>query len=567
MFPSQRVSFFIAWKRRMYTQRNATLKGEGPKKQGNVASYFENYASLIQPNDGTRSFIIKTSDCHDQAAPFNQSQETMIRITHSDHQISQISDGFMTFKVELQLQLTGIDPSFDDPDHLCKLFVGWKSSNQILDQLQIVSNNLSTGYQQNECIREGFAYSTIKPYTEKKTRRYIHSLYENVKEYSPSICGIYINVDDFKDGLPHTVTFEANLPFDDILALQAFDLFPNSVCGDIELKFYVKPKGLVWCMIDPEKVKDYKEVIQGDAVGIDVFSPPTGGLYEHAFTQIENSANIITNMQKETVETVNKAKLTRGKAAVHCTAMRIMQLKSTMFGFNVSERSLAKIREVFTQPQFIPSQKLEYNAFPLAVTNNLLQSTINMPLSNCTCISIAFPRHDNDYTVFENPFLQNLQLTINGRNVPDEAVSSTGPQFLHEQLVASDLDGGLQTTKEYEDSLTMTRNNETTQARFENKLSDNTSFLWNVQLERNGAGYCWDGFDSAGMNIPIQIKGNPIYSGGENNVNNTYYVPEPDTPTYHPPPPQIWSCSDTYFVATTEGLRYVDGAPPGSQAQ
>ena len=86
----------------------------------------------------------------------------------------------------------------------------------------------------------------IKPYQEKKTRKYTHSLYENVSYYSPSICGAYINVQDFKDGLPHDVEFEVNLPFDNILALQAFDLFPNRVCGDIELKFYVKPKGLVW---------------------------------------------------------------------------------------------------------------------------------------------------------------------------------------------------------------------------------------------------------------------------------------------------------------------------------
>lgn len=552
----------------MYTPHNTILKGQREIRQGNVAQYFQNLKNLVSVNDGTRSFIIKTSDCHDQAAPFNQSQETMIRITHSDHQISQLSDGFLTFKVEVTLQLSkNISSSFvGDTDHLCKLFVGFKSSNQILDQLQIISNNISTGYQQNECCREGFAYSTLKPYTEKKTRRYIHSLYENVCNYSPSVCGVYVNVDDLKDARPHTYTFDVNLPFEDILALQAFDLFPNAVCGDLELKFYVKPKGLVWCMLDPSTVKDYKEVIQGDPVNVDIFSPNTGGLFEHGFTQIGNEAKVIDSFKITNEEGVNKATVSSGKFALTCTGMRIMQLKSTMFGFNVNDHSLDTIRQIFSTPQVIPSQKLDYNAFPLAMTSNLLQSTINMPLTNCTCLSIMFPRHDNDYTIFENPFLQNLQLTVNGRNVPDEAVSTTGPQFLHQQLIASDLDGGLQTTKEYEDSLTMTRNNEETGARFNNKLSDNTSFMWNVQLERAGAGYCWDGYDSNGQNIPIQIKGNPIYSGGDNNENNTYYVPDPENPSYHPPPPQIWSCSDTYFLASTDGVRYIEDAPPGSQA-
>ena len=65
--------------------------------------------------------------------------------------------------------------------------------------------------------------------------------------YSPSIYGTYINIQEFKDGLPHTVEFEVNLPFDDILVLQAFDLFPNLCVCNLELKFYFKSRGLVWC--------------------------------------------------------------------------------------------------------------------------------------------------------------------------------------------------------------------------------------------------------------------------------------------------------------------------------
>ena len=102
---------------------------------------------------------IAQCDCHDQSAPFSDSQETRIAITHGDHMISQITDGFLTFKIKLSLQLSNIASTFNDPAKICKLFVGFKSSNQILDQLQILSRNLSTDYQQNECVREGAAYS------------------------------------------------------------------------------------------------------------------------------------------------------------------------------------------------------------------------------------------------------------------------------------------------------------------------------------------------------------------------------------------------------------------------
>ena len=535
------------------------------QEQGSVATYFENLKKLIQVNDGTRSFIYRTVDCHDQSAPFNDSQETRIAITHGDHMISQLTDGFLTFKVKLMLQLSGIDSAFNDPSRLCKLFVGWKSSNQIIDQLQIMCRNLSTDYQQNECVREGAAYSFIKPQQEKKTKKYTQSLYENVKYYSPSVCGTYINIQDFKDGLPHPVEFEVNLPFDNILALQAFDLYPNRICGDIELKFYVKPKGLVWCMIDPMNVKDYKEVCEGDSIGIDVFEGNVSALFKHAFTQINNSSDIINsfNVSSSVIneETINKATSHKGNCLLQCVGMSIQSLKSNMYGFNVNSESLNRIYEIFRTPQYIPSQYLEYNAFPIAATAAGIQTTINMPVNNASCISIMFPKHDNDYTVFENPIYDNVQLTVNGRNLPDEVVSTQGARFLQYQLTASDLSGGLEATKEYEDSIVMAKN-DSCGKRYANCLSDGTSFMFNVQCERNNAGYTFDGFDSHGQNIPIQLKGNPIFTG----ANDTYYNVDVSG-TQHPPPPQIWLCRDTYFIASVDGLHYIaNGSPEGSQA-
>jgi hypothetical protein len=87
--------------------------------------------------------------------------------------------------------------------------------------------------------------------------------------------------------------------------------------------------------------------------------------------------------------------------------------------------------------------------------------------------------------------------------------------------------------------------------RYANCLSDGTSFMWNVQCERNNAGYTFDGIDSNGQNIPIQIKGQPLYSG----ANDTYYNVNA-AGTIHPPPPQIWLCRDTYFVLSTAGVQY-----------
>ena len=534
---------------------NAQYKNE-TMDQGSVIEYYKKLKDIISTNDGTRSFIIRTEDCHDQNAPFNQSQETRLRITHSDHMISQITEGFINFKIKLTIQLSkDIQTTHvNDTEKLGKIFVGFKSSNQLLDQLQIYSNNLSTGYQQNECCREGFCYSTIKPYSEKKTRKYTHSLYENVSDYSQSVCGTYVDLVDIMDGQKHDVEFEMNLPFEDMLALQAFDLYPNRIVGDIEIRFYVKPAGLVYCQVDPRKIKEVKEFMEDSTIASTFKSIP---IFKHGFTQIGNDSKIAAlNVGSDKSITPTTESIT-----LSCLGLTVTACKSNMFGFGVKESTLQAIEQMFSEPVSIPSQQLDYNAFPTAPTAAGVQGTMNSPLSNITSITVVFPKHANDYTCFDNPIYHNLQLTINGKNYPDEPVSTLGARFLQYQLVASELDGGIQCTKEFEDSLTMPKNKDDG-TRYKNTLSDASSFMLNIQTERSRGGYLFDGLDSNGQNVPIQIRGQPIHSGD----GDTYFNCD-ETGQNHPPPPQVFFCRDTYFIVDIhDGLVYhLKGCPPGSQ--
>ena len=534
---------------------NAQYKNE-TMDQGSVVEYYKKLKDIISTNDGTRSFIIRTEDCHDQNAPFNQSQETRLKITHSDHMISQITEGFINFKIKLTIQLSkDIQTTHvNDTEKLGKIFVGFKSSNQLLDQLQIYSNNLSTGYQQNECCREGFCYSTIKPYSEKKTRKYTHSLYENVSDYSQSVCGTYVDLVDIMDGQKHDVEFEMNLPFEDMLALQAFDLYPNRIVGDIEIRFYVKPAGLVYCQVDPRKIKEVKEFMEDSTIASTFKSIP---IFKHGFTQIGNDSKIAAlNVGSDKSITPTTESIT-----LSCLGLTVTACKSNMFGFGVKESTLQAIEQMFSEPVSIPSQQLDYNAFPTAPTAAGVQGTMNSPLSNITSITVVFPKHANDYTCFDNPIYHNLQLTINGKNYPDEPVSTLGARFLQYQLVASELDGGIQCTKEFEDSLTMPKNKDDG-TRYKNTLSDASSFMLNIQTERSRGGYLFDGLDSNGQNVPIQIRGQPIHSGD----GDTYFNCD-ETGQNHPPPPQVFFCRDTYFtVDIHDGLVYhLKGCPPGSQ--
>ena len=73
--------------------------------------------------------------------------------------------------------------------------------------------------------------------------------------------------------------------------------------------------------------------------------------------------------------------------------------------------------------------------------------------------------------------------------------------------------------------------------------------------------YTFDGFDNNGLNIPIQLKGNTIFTGS----NDTYYNVNEEG-TQHQQLPQIWLWRDTFFIASVNGLEYVkNGSQEGSQ--
>ena len=49
-----------------------------------------------------------------------------------------------------------------------------------------------------------------------------------------------------------------NVPFDDLLALQTFDLFHNGIIGDLAICFHVNPVCLVWAVLDIYSIAETK---------------------------------------------------------------------------------------------------------------------------------------------------------------------------------------------------------------------------------------------------------------------------------------------------------------------
>ena len=555
------------------TYLNARAKNIG-NDQGDVYQYFQNeLAHLVQHNGGDHYFNWKTFECTEQTAPHPVGTKTYLRLTTENFDVTQMEKSFITVLLRLNTKfdqvLTGVKEK--DTNKLLRVFVGLKNAAEFFGKLDTLCENVMLKNTQDEAVREQFAYNSIKGRSQKATAKFSHSTWENVSNMNESVCGIYIPCADIADAQPHKFAMELTIPYQDFLKYQAFTLYPNKISGELKELTQSSLEGFVWAPINPSIVKERIEFLDDKTIAE---SFPSNLALTRKFTQIGNPANIVIEMKDGTAPTADSGylKVTNGsangidvklgKASLSITSGTVEMMRTNISGFNLKPECHSQIYQLLKTPIIIPSQTLDRRIFASAATSNGIDANIDIALSNATNITVMFPKRHNDCTCFDNIMYQNVSLSVNKHEYPDTEVSTIGARFYQMQLVANELDGTLEATKEFEDSFTDPLNDTTTGTRYKNCRSDATSFGINFQLERPNAGYVFDGIDTDTKTVPISFKGKPIYTG----ENDTYYIFDPDHKDQHPPPPELWICQDTYFTMSTDGLKYHGPETPAGYA-
>ena len=517
-------------------QQNARAKNS--VLVGNNEKFFDEWKQIIAVNDGKRRCGAYVVSCHDQPPGFEFSQKTIVDITNTKFDITNIRKGFMTARIESLLTISGLSPaaSWADPDHLAKAFVGYKASVQAIDRLAMYCNGHDLRYNNTFIPEEGFCYASLRSWSMRDRKRYIHTLYETVRQYLPNVAGTYINLIDFADGLAHPVTIELNIPVVDLLVLQCFDKWVNDM-GSLALEMYFTHLSMVFATCDAKDVLENKVYLQDGAVSTATLAGDTTK-FTHAFTQIGDPCrSYITSAFAGTTTT-----LTVGSIIPTVSRCRMLDLKSTIRGYGITDAAKSAImRKLVETPLRIPAQEVKRVPFQAPPDENGINASLNVTFPNVSCVGIVFPKTDKQLTVFENPMLHGLQIKIAGEVYPNERYSTIGPRFLQEQLIIADLDGMLQATEELTTSYVSSKNKEDGTP-YANRLSDDTSFIALFQTERGDAGYTFDGLNFKNP-VSFELLASPIHSG----ANNTYLYPVYGGPR-NTRPPVAYLCQDTYFV-------------------
>ncbi len=570
--------------------QNAQFKNIG-NDEGDVLDFFnDTLRNLVQKNGGDNTFSFVTEEFDNKNAPMPIGSKTRMKLTHSGHTISQIEKGFINmkiaFKVKFQDEIEE-DAFALDTEGLNRIFIGFKDAVEIIEDCRFwVDGKLVDTYRQDQMIRESFAYNAIRAKDVKIASPKAHSLWEKVSKYLPGVCGVYIPLKKFENGAVVEVKMELIIPFTDQLALQAWRLYPNRILGEIEEEIRTSLEGLVWCQIDPIAVADVLRFMDYNQDAL-YYSPTTCPITAH-FVQIDRPAKIVIGIEEKNEDdqdlgdgliTFNAFSNKPGKTNVWTLKNNTLQLASngTIYiartncaGFGVKHDVVLGLMETLKEPIIIPAQELTREIFEGSPSPSGLEVSKSIPLRNATNITMMFPRNSKDCTVFQNVMYKKCQLTVNKKQYPDtEFDTTTDGRFVQYQLIANELDGYIEATDEFVRSISLPLNKSIENGGLRYKstsAADNTSFGINFQLERGNAGYVFDGIDTGSQSITITFKGLPMHDG----INDTYYYPEVDDvgkplEDYHPPQPEMWICSDTYWTwSLNDGVQYYSrGVPNG----
>ena len=243
------------------------------------------------------------------------------------------------------------------------------------------------------------------------------------------------------------------------------------------------------------------------------------------------------------------------KANISVVGMEITEDKFIVPGYGVIESTARAIPTLFNRndPFMISAQQIDVRTLNNGCVNsNGIVSDFTYALHNVTDIITVYPMRQSQRTVFRNPMVRNLQITIDGRNFPDNAMSTIGDIFFTRMLQASDLDGVNECTEEYEDSLTRERAND---EQFINPWKDGISFICTIPVMRDGGSVFFDGIETKNNQVSIRLQANPIIRGKDVNCKEAKA------------PPQMWFTRTTYWTwCPEEGLKYHSTGTPAKYA-
>ena len=513
-------------------------------------------------NDGAHTYLYSQEETKSQL-PITEENLIRIPLTSANCHVVQFDKSFITLKVEATFPIAGFEadntntytlngtatanPQQANLRKALDYFVGLKHSTDCIGRYNVKHRNkVVAGMSQDHATLESFLYHSYRSQDDLTNRRGIHTMAESAfKDDLNSVCGEYISLQECLDAHANTndkvtKTFTFIIPFNDILMFQQFKDYPSELFGPLDIDFVFNPKAFVF------KQADRDACVQSAILRHNMTSNSTGSLVPllnnawSAIVSVEYAQvgdSLIGWINATTANpTSNVCSLDANLVSFGVPTIRVVEAHSTICGYNIRADKLEELREKYkTQLWCKFTQTVSAQEFSSSFRQGVGFVSQLANFDNTTDMVVLFPSTTNESygTVYKNPMMDGLTLSVMGRKLPDMSLDTTTPRFVAMMLNASDTLHAAP-LKEYVDSLSIYRYDSSGKIY---PTCDLTTFFITLKCERPSAmGFILDGLDSKGRNVAVRLSGQ---------IKDATYD---EYQSAHPPPPILALVNDAMIA-------------------
>ena len=406
------------------------------------------------------------------------------------------------------------------------LFIGYKSSNQLISTYHFMINGVAIGETTHQHgVSEGFLSTVYKSRADMSNKKYVFSPYNEVSTYDNSVCGAWIPLSQILSTNGCQFSYQIVVPFNEILALQAFDIFPNWLFGSFMMRFKATDTSQVWTEVNPYDSLT-RNIVRGiinaadypELTSILACAKETWG-YTRAFQQLGLTSKVCFCTGNKWDSTNNawteELDFYTGNITPRSSSYQLSKVQTFTKGFRINTQVKGEMEKYFLDTEFgglghvfvVPAQHITRQGMSDQAVGTNFQIENDMPINRATDLYVLMPWHTAQTTCFCNPCLKSFQLHIGNRSYPRQEVNTIGPEFYTQQLQQSDFDNFFEANDSFEHSLTDARADKDG---YRNPYTDDTSFVFAVSLERSNAGpMIFDGLDGSQH---VRLVGSALYN-------------------------------------------------------
>ena len=537
----------------METTRRRLLQAEPNQKSGSASDEIKAYTKEPVRDDALPGTFANARINPTTSGPYSSTQEISISLASDQFDVNEFENSYLHLKLRVRMRFLNA-PAVEGEDAFAEVlkknqfvFIGLKCSSHVIRNYSFKFNDVPiTSTMQSSAIYENFLFSTFRAKGEMANKKFVYSPYDEVSSMDNSICGLFVPVGELVNGSYQDL--DLIIPYNTLLALEAFDMYPNRIFGDIKLVFSITQDAFVHAEVCPitslrkgimsgkidKSVPHLSDVLAVDKDSFD---------YIHAFEQIGIASpyQFISGWDSEN----NKLKFsTQAEFTPFIDEIVCSECWVDCKGFRLDGSALASLRSHFAANPFtVAAQKVETNIFPNGPEKAGLRTAMNCRFNHVTDVELLLPTDSRQRTVFRNPCHDSFQLQIGNQRFPEQLINTLSAEFFAQQVQASDFDSVFEANDSWEHSITDANVDENGPLR---PQTDNTSFVPIYQVERSGQGSANLWFSGINrLQEKVELNSKPMFPDQD------IYYQGPTTPA-----PIMCCCSETYWL-----FRLVDGRP------